>query len=96
MKRSLIAVSLLIVLVSLAACSSMGGGGAATSGVITAVGDNTITISSNGQSMTYNLTSSTYVYNSQGARARQAFLSNGQRVRVVANGQQAVTINVES
>ena len=95
MKRNLIAVSLLLVLVSLAACSSMGTG-AGTSGVITAVEGNTVTISSNGQSMTYNLTSSTYVYNSQGARARQAFLSTGQRVRVVANGQQAVTISVES
>lgn len=93
MKRSVIAVSLLVLFVA-AACATSA---PATTGVITAVGDNTITISSNGQTTTYNLTSSTYVYNSQGARARRAFLANGQVVKVVANArQEAVTISVVS
>ncbi|HYK00938.1 MAG TPA: hypothetical protein VE974_04225 [Thermoanaerobaculia bacterium] len=94
MKRSLIALSVLVLLVT-AACASTGTA-AATSGVITAVGDNTVTVDANGQATTYNLTSSTYVYNSLGARAKKSFLSNGQRVRVVANGQEAVTISIES
>jgi hypothetical protein len=94
MKRSVIALSLLVLLVTVACAST--GAGAPTSGVITAVGDNTVTLAANGQTMTYNLTSSTYVYNAQGARAKRSFLTNGQRVRVVANGQEAVTISIES
>jgi hypothetical protein len=94
MKRSLIALSILVLFIT-AACASTGAG-AATTGVVTAVGDNTVTVESNGQSTTYNLTSSTYVYNSLGARAKKSFITNGQRVRVVANGQDIVTISIES
>ena len=94
MKRSLVALSVLVLLIT-AACASTGAG-PATSGVITAVGDNTVTVSANGQDQTFNLTSSTYVYNSSGARAKKSFLTSGQRVRVVANGQEAVTISIES
>lgn len=91
MKRSFVALSLLVLLV--AACAST----TPSTGIITAVGDNTVTVSVNGEATTYNLTSSTYVYNSQGARTRAAFLTNGQRVRVVANAEkEAVTINIES
>jgi hypothetical protein len=92
MKRSLIALSLLVLLVTVACATSA----PATTGVITAVGDNTVTVAANGQTMTYNLTSSTFVYTPSGARAKQAFLTNGQRVSVVAKGQEAVTINIES
>jgi hypothetical protein len=94
MKRSVVALSLLVLLITVACAST--GSGPATSGVITAVGDNTVTVASNGQSTTYNLTSSTYVYTPMGARAKKSLLTSGQRVKVVANGQEAVTISIES
>jgi hypothetical protein len=94
MKRNLIvAVSLLVLLVTVA-CSVTAPG---TTGTVTAVGDNTVTIAgANGQSTTYTLTSSTYVYNASGSRANQRFLTNGQRVMVWSRGETAVRINVES
>lgn len=96
MKRNLFALSLLVLLVATAACTTVTAPG--TAGVVTAVGDNTVTISGpNGQATTYTLTSSTYVYNANGSRANQRFLSNGQRVMVWSKGDNtAVRINVES
>jgi tetratricopeptide (TPR) repeat protein len=69
-----------------------------TEGVVTAVGDNTVTIAGpNGQSTTYTLTSSTYVYNANGSRANQRLLANGQRVLIWSRADNtAVRINVEN
>ena len=94
MKRNLIGLSLIVLIVA-AACSVTTPG---TTGVVTAVGDNTVTIAgANGQTTTYTLTSSTYVYNATGARSNQKFLSSGQRVMVWSKGENtAVRINVES
>ena len=95
MKRNLIVLSALVLLIS-AACASVTAPG--TTGVVTEVGDNTVTISNgNGQTTTYTLTSSTYVYNANGSRANQRFLSSGQRVMVWSKADNtAVRINVES
>ncbi|HEY0159622.1 MAG TPA: hypothetical protein VGF28_20205 [Thermoanaerobaculia bacterium] len=95
MKRNLFALSLLVLLVA-AACSTVTAPG--TTGVVTAVGDNTVTIAgADGQATTYTLTSSTYVYNVNGTRASHRFLTNGQRVMVWSKGDNtAVRINVES
>jgi hypothetical protein len=94
MKRNLIVLSLLVLIVA-AACSVTTPG---TTGTVTAVGDNTVTIAgANGQTTTYTLTSSTYVYNAAGSRANKMFLASGQRVMVWSKGDNtAVRINVES
>ena len=95
MKRNLIVLSALVLLIS-AACASVTAPG--TSGVVTAVGDNTVTIAdASGQATTYTLTSSTYVYNANGSRATQSFLTNGQRVMVWSKADNtAVRINIAS
>ena len=69
-----------------------------TSGVVTAVDGNTVTVAgANGQTTTYTLTSSTYVYNAAGSRANKMLLSNGQRVMVWSTADNtAVRINVEN
>ncbi len=84
----------MLVLLVAAACSVAAPG---TTGVVTAVEGNTVTVAgANGQTMTYTLTNSTAIYNAQGSRATSLFLTNGQRVMVWANGDNAVRINVES
>lgn len=95
MKRNLIVLSALILLIG-AACATVTAPG--TAGVVTEVGDNTVTIAGpDGQAKTYTLTSSTYVYNVNGTRASQRFLTSGQRVMVWSKANNtAVRINVES
>jgi endonuclease YncB( thermonuclease family) len=95
MKRNLIVLSALVLLIT-AACASVTAPG--TTGVVTSVDGNTVTIAgANGQSTTYTLTSSTYVYNASGSRANKMLLSNGQRVMVWSKADNtAVRINIES
>ncbi len=95
MKRNLFALSLLVLLVA-AACSTVTAPG--TAGVVTSVDGNTVTVAgANGQTTTYTLTSSTYVYNASGSRANKMLLSNGQRVQVWSKADNtAVRINIES
>jgi hypothetical protein len=95
MKRNLIVLSALVLLIT-AACASVTAPG--TTGVVTEVGDNTVTVAgANGQTTTYTLTSSTYVYNATGSRANKMLLTNGQRVMVWSKADNtAVRINIES
>lgn len=88
MKRSL--VLLVTLALFLAACSSVSQ--PTTTGVITAVGENSITVGS----QTYTLDRNTSIYAPDGNQLRRSFLANGQKVMVWANGEKAVRINVES
>jgi hypothetical protein len=89
MKRSLI---LLVVFALLAtACATTAPG---TTGVITAVNGNQITVSTGGQTATYTLANRTNVYSPEGLLTQKSFLSAGQHVMVWADNGVAVRINV--
>lgn len=96
MKRNFVVALSLVVLLVAAACSTTNTTAAAT-GVVTAVEANSVTVSgADGQTTTYTLTPATHVYNTQGSKTSQSFLSNGQRVMVWSKGENAVRINVAS
>lgn len=90
MKRSLI---LLVTLaLFLGACASTTAPG--TSGVVTEVNGNTITVATAGTPTTYTLTNRTLVYAPDGVETVRSYLTKGQRVMVWANGTNAVRINI--
>lgn len=88
MKRSL--VLLVTLALFLAACSTVSQ--PTTTGVVTAVNGDTITVGS----QTYTLDRTTSIYAADGNQLRRSFLTNGQTVMIWANGNKAVRINVES
>ena len=90
MKRSLVVLVALTLL--LAACASVTAPG--TTGVVTEVNGNTITVASAGQPTTYTLTNRTLVYAPDGVEAQRSYLTKGQRVMVWADGTNAVRINI--
>ncbi|MDQ3281965.1 MAG: hypothetical protein M3Q69_11195 [Acidobacteriota bacterium] len=79
MKRSVIALSLLVLLIA-TACASVTAPG--TRGVITAVEGNSVTITSNGTATTYTLTNGSQIYSPSGSTASRLLLQNGQSVMV--------------
>jgi PhoPQ-activated pathogenicity-related protein len=91
MKRSLILLVTLALL--LGACAATAPG---TTGVITEVNGNTLTVAVAGQPTTYTLTNRTLVYSPDGIESLRSYLSKGQRVMVWATGTNAVRINIES
>jgi len=90
MKRSLILVVALALV--LAACATIAPG---TTGVVTEVNGNTVTITSGGTPTTYTLTNRTMFYAPDGVETMKSYLSKGQRVMVWADGTNAVRINIE-
>jgi ABC-type glycerol-3-phosphate transport system substrate-binding protein len=90
MKRSLILLVTLALL--LGACATVAPG---TSGVVTEVNGNTVTVAVAGSPTTYTLTNRTLVYSPDGVEAMRSYLSKGQRVMVWAEGTNAVRINIQ-
>jgi uncharacterized protein YheU (UPF0270 family) len=90
MKRSLILLVTLALL--LGACATVAPG---TSGVVTEVNGNTVTVAVAGSPTTYTLTNRTLVYSPDGVEAVRSYLSKGQRVMVWAEGTNAVRINIQ-
>jgi ABC-type Fe3+-hydroxamate transport system substrate-binding protein len=90
MKRSLIVLVVFALLVT--ACASTTAPG--TTGVITAVNGNQITVAAGDQTTTYTLVNRTNVYSPEGLLTQRSFLSQGQRVMVWADNGVAVRINV--
>ncbi|HYH06263.1 MAG TPA: hypothetical protein VEK11_04295 [Thermoanaerobaculia bacterium] len=93
MKRSLVVLTTLVVMLALAACSTVTAPG--TAGVVTKVEGNAVTIASSGTETTYTVGSSTNVYAPDGVSTQRSYLTAGQRVLVWANGTNAVRINVQ-
>ena len=91
MKRSLILLVTLALL--LGACDTVAQG---TTGVVTEVNGNTVSVAVNGGSpTTYTLTNRTLVYAPDGVETTKSYLTKGQRVMVWANGTNAVRVNIE-
>ena len=90
MKRSLIVLVTLALI--LGACATTAPG---TTGVITEVNGNTVTVAVAGTPTTYTLTNRTLLYTPDGGEAVRSYLSKGQRVMVWADGTNAVRINIE-
>jgi endonuclease YncB( thermonuclease family) len=92
MKRTLVLLLTLALLVT--ACASSG---SATSGVITSVDRDSVTVStSTGQTTTYALAGGTNVYAPNGERTQRSYLTAGQRVQVWAQGEKALRINIDA
>ena len=93
MKRTALVLLVLSALV-LSACASTTAPG--TTGVITAVNGNTITVTpgNGGFPTTYTLVNKTLIYSGEGLPAQRSFLSEGQRVMVWSTGNVATRINV--
>lgn len=93
MKRTLVALTMLVLLLG-AACASTSAPTA--TGVITAVDGSTITVAApaGAAPVTYTMTRSTNVYAADGVLAQRSYLASGQRVQVWANGTSAVRINI--
>jgi uncharacterized lipoprotein YehR (DUF1307 family) len=94
MKRSFVVLVTLVVALALAACAVTTPG---TSGVVTKVEGNTVTVANAGTETAYTITNSTSVYAPDGVLTQRSYLSAGQRVMVWANGTNntVVRINVE-
>lgn len=94
MKRTLVLLVALSLLV--AACASTSA--PTTSGVITAVNGNTVTVAgpAGDGSSTYTLTYRTNVYSPDGVLSTKSYLTPGQKVLVWADGTNAVRINIAS
>ena len=90
MKRSLIVLVALTLI--LAACATTTPG---TTGVVTDINGNSVTVAVAGQPTTYTLTNRTMVYSSDGVEAMRSHLSKGQRVMVWADGTNATRINIQ-
>ena len=91
MKRSLVLLITLALL--LGACATTAPG---TTGVVTEVNGNTVSVAVNGGSpTTYTLTNRTLVYAPDGVETTKSYLTKGQRVMVWANGANAVRVNIE-
>jgi hypothetical protein len=95
MKRSALVLLVTFALL-LTACASATAPG--STGVITAVNGNQITVAApnGGAATTYTLGNKTLIFSSEGLPAQRSFLSEGQRVMVWANGDVAVRINVSA
>lgn len=93
MKRSALVLLVTFALL-LAACASTTAPG--TTGVITAVNGNTITVAqgNGGATSTYTIAHKTLIFSAEGLPAQRSFLTEGQRVMVWADGNTAVRINV--
>jgi hypothetical protein len=92
MKRSLVLLITLALL--LGACATTTAPG--TSGVVTEVSGNTVSVAVNGgQPTTYTLTNRTLVYAPDGVETTKSYLSKGQRVMVWSTGTNAVRVNIE-
>ena len=93
MKRSIVVLTTLVLALVLAACAVTTPG---TSGVVTKVDGNTVTVANAGTETSYTVTNATSVYAPDGVLTQRSYLSAGQRVMVWANGSNnAVRINVE-
>lgn len=92
MKRSLVVLTSLVLVLALAACTVTAPG---TTGVVTKVEGNTVTVANGGTETAYTLTNSTSVYAPDGVLTQRSYLSAGQRVMVWSSGSNAVRINVE-
>lgn len=91
MKRTLVVLATLAVLLT-AACATTTP--PTTVGLVTAVDGSSITVAANGAPVTYNITRSTNIYAADGVMTKRSYLTEGQRVHVWANGNQAVRINI--
>ena len=90
MKRSLILVVTLALL--LGACAAVTPG---TTGVVSEVNGNTISVSVAGQPTTYTFTNRSRIYATDGLETKRSSLTKGQRVMVWANGTTVERINIE-
>lgn len=90
MKRSLILLVTLALLLGACATTTPG-----TTGVITDVSGNQISVAvAGGSPTTYTLTNRTLVYATDGGETTKSYLSKGQSVMVWANGTNATRINI--
>lgn len=90
MKRSLILLVTLALL--LGACATTAPG---STGVITDMNANSVTVAVAGQPTTYTLTNRTMIYAPDGVESVRSYLAKGQRVMVWADGTNAVRINIQ-
>ena len=90
MKRSLILVVTLALL--LGACAAVTPG---TTGVVTEVNGNTISVAVAGQPTTYTFTNRSRIYATDGLETKRSSLTKGQRVMVWAEGTNVERINIE-
>jgi hypothetical protein len=94
MKRTLVLlVALSLFLVACASTSAP-----TTSGVVTAVNGNTVTVAgpAGDGSSTYTITYRTNIYSPDGVLSTKSYLTPGQKVLVWADGTNAVRINIAS
>lgn len=90
MKRSLVLLITLALL--LGACATTAPG---TTGVVTEVNGNTVSVDVNGSPTTYTLTNRTLVYAPDGVETTKSYLAKGQRVMVWADGSSnAIRVNI--
>lgn len=89
MKRSLILLVAFALL--LGACATVTPG---TTGVVSEVNGNSISVAVSGQPTTYALTNRTSIYGPDGLLTTRSYLAKGQRVMVWAEGTNAVRINI--
>ena len=92
MKRTLVVLATLAVLLTVACATTSP---ATATGLVTAVDGSSITVTANGAPATYAITRSTNIYAADGVLTKRSYLTQGQRVQVWANGNQAVRINIE-
>lgn len=92
MKRTLVVLATLAVLLTVACATTTP---PTTAGLVTGVDGSSITVTANGAPVTYNITRSTNIYAADGVMTKRSYLTQGQRVQVWANGNQAVRINIE-
>ncbi|MFL6245412.1 MAG: hypothetical protein ACJ74H_05275 [Thermoanaerobaculia bacterium] len=90
MKRSL--VLLITFALLLGACATTTAPG--TTGVVTDINGNTVSVAVNGTPTTYTLTNRTLVYAPDGVETTRSYLSKGQRVMVWSSGTNAVRVNI--
>lgn len=93
MKRSFVVLVTLVVALSLVACTTVTSPG--TSGVVTKVEGNQVTVSNAGTETTYTVSNTTNIYAPDGVLTQRSYLSEGQRVMVWSNGTTASRINVQ-